>query len=343
MIQYNEGIRGKLFNYFKGRLNIKQSTKGWWRCDCTDCGGKFTMGINIEGRKVHCFKCGMETTGMQLLMHLEGFSTLPQAHQYLNIQQEYEYYERMARSVRKDFKAIELPESFTLLSQGTSTYGRAARHYMKKRGFNVERLAIKGVGYCTEGEYAGYIIFPFFKKGKLIYFQGRLYIGAGPKMKNPKEEDFGIGKSQIIYNQDALYIYNRVYVLESITNAETLGDTGIATLGKSISQYQLSTMIASPCRRMVLILDPDAYKEAIQSAMQIVNYKKVKVVKLPDGDLDVNNYGMGKTLDFVKQTEYSTYIQLFRIRIQLNTGSNEERPITTYQRVGPHKVDRRGL
>jgi DNA primase len=328
MNQYTKSIQNKLFSYFKGRLNIKQSTKGWWRCNCVDCGGTFTMGINMEGRKVHCFKCPLEMTAIQLLMQMEGFQTLAQAHSFLQIQQEYESYESLSRVIRKDYKEIELPESFTLLSQGDSIYGKSARHYVKKRGFNVERLAMKGVGYCTKGDYSGYIIFPFFKKGKLIYYQGRLYIGSGPKMRNPNQEEYGIGKSQIIYNQDALYIYNRVYIVESITNAETLGDTAVGTLGKSISQYQLSALIASPAKRLVMVLDPDAYKEAIQCAMQMVNYKKVKVVKLPDGDKDVNDYGMGKTLEFVKQTEYNSYNQLFRIWLEVkdNSKDDEERP-----------------
>jgi DNA primase len=341
MKQYTKSIRGKLFNYFKGKLHIKQSTKGWWRSDCFECGGKFSMGIHLEERRAHCFKCAMRKTPIEILMEMEGFTTIAQATQYLNIQQEYEYYESYARTGKREIKPVELPESFNILSQGNGTYGRAARHYITKRGFHVDKLSLKGVGYCTSGEYAGYIIFPFYCKGKLIYFQGRHYIGMGPKMKNPSTEAFGIGKEQIIYNQDALYIYNHIYTVESITNAETLGDRAIATLGKSISQYQLSHLIASPCKSVTLLLDPDAYKEAIETAMQIVNFKKARVIKLPDEKMDVNDYGKDKTLEFVKTTQYQNYNELFRLKLNIN--GNFKRPEHTYQRVGPNRVDRRGV
>lgn len=334
MKQYNESVRGKLFKYFQGRLNIKASTKGWWRCNCIWCGGQYSMGIHLEESKAHCFKCTEHKAPMRVLMDIENFDTFDQAYQFINIQQEYEAYEAQMRIVKREIKPVELPETFTLLSQGNSQYGRSARSYVAGRGFNVNRLSLKGVGYCTGGDYSGYIIFPFYRKGKLIYFQGRRYLATGPKMKNPSSEDFGIGKEQIIYNQDALYIYNKVYGVESITNAETLGDQAIATLGKSLSQWQISHMIASPCKSLIIILDPDAYKEAIESAMQIVNYKRTKVVKLPDGDKDVNDYGKAKTLEFVSKTPFQDYSELFRLKLNIN---GYQRPVATYQTVGPYK------
>lgn len=297
------------------------------------------MGIHPQHSKVHCFKCLDSKTSIELLMDIEGFATMNEAHKFLQIQQEYEYYETYSRSKKLELKPVELPVSFTLLSQGTNMYARSARAYMMSRRFKVDRLALKGVGYCTEGPYAGYIIFPFYSKGTLVYFQGRRFLPMGPKMKNPNVEDFGIGKEQIIYNQDALYMYNRCYVVESITNAETLGDAAVATLGKSISSYQLYHMIASPCQRFIFILDPDAYKEALISAMQLVNYKKTKVVNLPYPDKDVNDLGKHTTMEFIKRTPYQGYNDLFRLKLNVN---GTQGPLFTHPKVGPYKIDRRG-
>lgn len=298
------------------------------------------MGIHLENRKAHCFKCLEAKSPIEVLMDIEGFKTFAEAAGFLQIQQEYEYYESYTRSPKVEVRPIELPESFTLLSQGTSVYGKSARAYMIGRGFKIDKLALKGVGYCTHGEYAGYIIFPFIRKGQLIYFQGRKYLANGPKMKNPPAEQYGIGKEQIIYNQDALFMYDRVYGVESITNAETLGDAAVATLGKHVSNYQLYNFIAAPCQRIILLMDPDAYKEAIETAMQIVNYKKVKVVKLP-GDKDVNDLGRAKTLEFVKQSDYQGYNELFRLKLNIN--GDYKRPQHTYQRIGAYRIDRRGV
>lgn len=346
MKQYNKSIKGKLLSYFKQRLRIKPSTKGYWRCDCKLCGGTYSMGINLDNSKVLCFKCGERLSPVKLLMFLENFTLINQAYKFLSIQQEYEYYESNSRLIRK-YKAVKLPDGFRSLMDGNDLIGRAARHYMRKRGFNIEELSLKGVGYCIKGEYFGYIIFPFYIKGELVYFQGRIFMGDGPKMKNPPDEAFGIGKSQVIFNQDALYIYTRAFIVESITNALTLGDAGAAIQGKTISNNQMSSIIFSPCEKAVIILDPDAYKEAVEMAMGIVNYKKVKVVKLPDQmkiegkmrDVDVNAIGKKKTLEFVKAHEYKRYMELFRLKLNLNGKTTEH----TRNGRGPNYIDKRGL
>lgn len=339
MSQFTESIKGKLFKYFEGKLNPKKSTKGWWRCNCINpgCEGIYTMAIHFSFNRVKCFKCGYNSNLIKGLMEMEEYETYSQAYEYLHIQQEYEFFETPLKA-KQEFKPIELPESFRLLNMGDSLCGKSARHYMRNRGYNINSLSLKGIGYCTSGEYAGYIIFPFYHQGKLIYFQGRKYMGSGPKMHNPTTEDYGVGKSQIIFNQDALYIYNKVYVTESITNSLTMGDRGIGTLGKSISPYQLSNIIGSPCQNIIMILDPDAYKEAIDTAMQIVNFKHIKVVKLPNGPLDVNDYGKGKTLQFVKGTPYSKYMDLYKIKLNFH----ETRALFAPYQNGPYKGLGRG-
>lgn len=337
MKQYNQSIRGKLFKYFEGRLRFKKSTKGWWRCDCMMCGGKYTFGINLEEYRVHCFKCPYHSNPVGLLMYLEGFQTYHEARKFLDIQQEYDAYDRMVKVEKKEKVNISLPESYTILLQGNSLMGKAARHYMVKRGYNAIKLSLQGVGYCTDGEYAGYIIFPYYRKGELVYFQGRRYMGYGPKMHNPPEELYGVGKSSLIYNEDALFIYNKVYALESITNSLTLGDNTIGLSGKTISPVQFSKIIMSPCQKVIIILDPDALKEAITMAMQMVHYKQLKVIQLPE-EKDVNDIGKKATLELVKANEYMKYNDLMKLKNSLNG----EEPKSTYNRVRSNYSASRG-
>lgn len=293
------------------------------------------MGINLEKKRVHCFKCGLEVNPIGLLMQMERFDTYAQAAEMLRVQEEYEFYESQTR-IAHEVKPVELPEGFHLINMGDGAHGVAARHYMKKRGFNITRLAMKGVGYCDKGPYAGYIIFPFYRKGKLVYFQGRLYMGSGTKMKNPPEEEFGIGKANLIYNQDALYIYDKVYLVESITNAETIGDNAIAIQGKKISEWQLGQLLLSPCSKVIILLDPDAWAEAIDLSLKMVNYKRVKLVGLPV-EKDVNDLGRRETMRYVKKTRYQTYMQLFKLRV------NVKGPIITHHTKPAYKIDRRGV
>ena len=160
------------------------------------------------------------------------------------------------------------------------------------------------------------MIIPFHENGKLVYFNARLFIGNGPKYNNPETSDTGLGKSFIIYNKDALSMYRMVYLCEGALNAETMGERGIASGGKAVSRYQINEIIKSPVERIIILLDPDAKDKAIELALKLVNYKKVKVVFLPEGT-DVNDIGKKKTLKLVYSTPYQDYNKLLTLKHNL--------------------------
>lgn len=316
-MKYNKAIKGKLFKYFKQRLNLKPSTKGWYRSNCPLCGGNYCFGVNISLNRTKCFKCGEQKTPIEALMEMENLATLNDARNFINLQEQYDQYEDY-QVVRYERKEVKLPESFRLIINKEGILGKSAQNYIKKRGFDITKMGMQGVGYCLKGDYAGYIVFPFYKRGKLVFFQGRKFIGEGPKMKNPMNETFGIGKTQLIYNQDALFMYNEIRVVESITNALTLGDSAVAILGKKISPYQLSMLINCPCKRVTIILDSDAILEAALFAMQLVHYKKVRVILMPK-DKDVNDLGKTETRTLIMKTPWQTYNQLMKLKNEAGT------------------------
>lgn len=335
MKQYTKSIKGKLYNYFNQRLRLNRSTRGWLRGDCTECGGKNTLGIHIEKRTVHCFRCDVHFNALEYLMKLQNFTTYQEVYKFLSIQQEYEAYEETTYS-RPELKPVNLPDSFRLLNMGDDTYGRAARHYMKKRGFKIEELVLQGIGYCDEGKYEGYIVFPFYRNGNLIYFQTRKFMDFGPKMKNPDLEEFGIGKTQLLYNIDSLFIYNKIRIFESITNCLTMGNNTVGILGKSISDWQFAQILSSPCEKLSLILDPDAWVKSLELGLRFAPYKKVKLVKLPE-DKDANDLGKKKTLQFEKAAKYMTYSEIYKLWL------HEKGPINTYQRKRSNYSSTRGV
>lgn len=316
-MKHNKNIRAKLFKYFKQRLNIKSSTKGWYRSDCPYCAGNYCFGVNMIKNEGKCFKCTERHSLIEVLMNMENLATLNEAKAFINLQAEYDGYEDAVVKERLEKKEVNLPESFKLILYPDGMLGKAAQRYMKKRGFKLEDLAMRGIGYCLDGDYMGYIIFPFYRKTELVFFQGRKFMGGGPKMKNPANEEFGIGKTEIIYNQDALFLYHRINIVESITNALTLGDNTIALLGKHISPYQLMQILKSPCTYITILLDDDALDEACNLAMQLVHYKKVRLVKMPKSK-DVNDLGKIATKKLMQKTEYKNYNYFFKLRQEVN-------------------------
>lgn len=338
MKQYNESIRGKLFEYFEKRLSVKPSTGGWYRSDCFYCGGKFTMGINLLKSYVHCFKCGEKVNPIQLLMDMEGFEEFVQARNFLNLAAEYEKYQDFKSDKKVEKKQISLPPGFHSIDDVEDRIGKSAQRYLRKRGFSIKKLATLGVGYCNSGEYLGYIVWPYYQNGNLVFFQGRKFMDLGPKMKNPEKGQFGVGKTEVIYNIDALFIYNICYIVESITNANTLGDRACATSGKTFSRWQFNVFYKAPCKGYIFLLDEDAYDIAIKQAMQLVHHKRVKVVQMPK-DKDVNDLGKKKTLKLIKSTPWQTYSDLLRIKIKLD----EKNPKFTYHGRGPYYNPSRGF
>ena len=161
----------------------------------------------------------------------------------------------------------------------------------------------------------GTSLYPFITEDNL-YYNARNVIGQGPRYNNPNKDITGVGKEFIIFNYDALEMYRSVYICEGALNALTIGDRGIATMGKAISGYQVNELLKSSCERFIILLDPDAKKYAINLALKLVAYKKVKVVFLPEGK-DVNDLGRKETLRLVYQTRYQSYQDLIQIRNSL--------------------------
>ena len=156
----------------------------------------------------------------------------------------------------------------------------------------------------------------FYYRGQLRYYNARNVIGKGPRYNNPDKDITGLGKQFIIFNHDALEMYRSVFICEGALNALTIGDRAIATMGKAISQYQVNELLKSQCQRYIILLDPDARSYAVNLALKLVAYKKVKVVFLPEG-FDVNDLGKKQTLKLVYQTRYQSYQELIQIRNSL--------------------------
>ena len=313
---YNESVTNKLKAYFIKKLDLKPSNKKWYSGKCPQCFKKNKFGINFNQNRCNCFVCGGFPSPMRLLMQLEGFETLAEGQKFIRAFSDSDYLSSISREVRiklesgkeLEQKRVGLPEGYTLISFGDDLVAQCARSMMKRRGFNIMNLALKGIGFVNKvgSPYYGYLIIPYYAKGKLIYFTARKIFSLGPKFKNPNLEDFDIGKSTLVYNMDALAIYSNVEIVESATNSLTLGSKALAFGGKKLSNSQISAILRSPIKKVTIILDPDALKEAYELALKLYPHKRVKVLELP-AEKDVNDIGKKATLEIKKTTPYGDY------------------------------------
>ena len=310
-------FKSRLKTYFIKRLGAFDYKHGWMKLPvCPYCHRELKMGINLSMYRTNCFRCNQHPNPSQLVMDIEGFNTYPELINFLNSGKFDELEFKEDKVELAEAKPLYLPDGFRILSLGKSQVAKSIRGYVKNRGFNIDKLSRYGIGYSTNGSYFGYLIIPFYYKGQLRYYNARNVIGTGPRYNNPNKDITGIGKEFIIFNYDALEMYRSVFICEGALNALTLGDRAIATMGKAISAYQVNELLKSPCQRFIILLDPDAKRYAINLALKMVTYKKVKVVFLPDGK-DVNDLGRKQTLKLVYQTRYQSYQELISIRNSL--------------------------
>jgi DNA primase len=306
------------FNRFIGyfiRVHGAFHYKGpWYKLDCPFCRGELKFGINTHKGYSHCFKCEYSKDLNRTVQDIE----LVEKHEVNGIL--LSYMDVKGFSLKTQEKPLSfvphyqvLPEGYKSLSlKSDSVVGRVIKRYMvKKRGISDLTLRSAKVGYVDNphDEYYGYVIFPIqdpINHNKIISFQARRVMGNGPKFKNPPVETFG--KSALFYNPIALQ-FPKLYLVESIINVLTIGRNAGCNLGKHLSKSAVSMIKASKCEEVVLGLDPDAIDKAYKLALELSLHKKVKVLKLPEGQ-DVNDIGLKKTLEIEKNSEYLSYNKL---------------------------------
>lgn len=307
-------FKAQLYNYFISRLGGYRYRRGWMRIPtCPYCGREQKLGVNLSMYRTNCFRCNAHPSPAQLIMDIEGFTEYHELINFLNNGQFDELQFKEEKIELAESKPLYLPEGFRNISIGDSQLAKSIRGYIKKRGFNPDQFSRFGIGYGTMGTTYGYLIIPFYYQGQLKYYNARNVIGKGPRYNNPDKDITGLGKQFIIFNHDALEMYRSVFICEGALNALTMGDRGIATMGKAISQYQINELLKSSCERFIILLDFDAKDYAINLALKLVPFKKVKVVLFKD-NRDVNDLGKKAVLKMVYKTRYQTYQDLIKLR-----------------------------
>lgn len=297
--------QNKLFSYVKSLIYLKKSNNGWYRStnpfDIRSIAlNDKTLGINFDFDKVHCFRTDYKASIMEFLIRYTGKS-------YRVLKEEIEnqkglQYESSIDNFNafKTYGEMQLPEFFHLLNE-PSVFQKRAINYLKYRKFDIDKLIELGVGYCINGDYIGRIIFPFVNNNKLVYFVARDFLGRDPKYLNPPATSNFSSKGDIFYNEDALILYDEVYLVEGVTDAITVGKQAIASLGWSLSKIQLAKLMMSHVDIINIIPDKGFYKQALNTALEIRN-KKIKIANLDflDGEFkDINDLGSIGSLKFV--------------------------------------------
>jgi DNA primase len=208
---------------------------------------------------------------------------------------------------------VELPKEFTPLYKPSNSYKRKhALNYLLGRNLRPEDIVKYNIGYCEEGEYRDKIIIPSYdERGKLNFFVGRSFYQTQYKHKNPKVSKDIVG-FELLINWDTPLV-----LCEGAFDAIAIRRNAIPLFGKSIQSELEKKIIGNSVKKLYIVLDSDAIKNALRLAKKFMSYG-IQTHLVDMGDEDPSEMGYDKInkkiydtppLDLRKLMEY----QLFKV------------------------------
>lgn len=186
---------------------------------------------------------------------------------------------------------------------------RAVQYMLEERRYTRDMLDRYKISYCRRADQRfraaqDRIVFPIYMHDELVGWQCR-YMGTADWKRVPKYYGMpGMKKKAMLYNFDLAKTYPFVVVVEGPTDANAVGDAGVALLGKSLSHTQKQLLVATWDRKpIIFMLDPDAREESwgtIQDLMNL-NTNPIVAVDLPPGN-DPSDYGYETVWNIIRST-----------------------------------------
>ena len=119
------------------------------------------------------------------------------------------------------------------------------------------------------------------------------------RYKNPAKEKFGVGKGDVLFNEEALYMQDTIYLTEGWADAATMGKLGVSTQGLDLGIMQTSMIIQSPVKEVIIVTDAGQYRQGLKQAEKLYRHKICKVLDLKmlsEYGKDINEIGKDKVL-----------------------------------------------
>ena len=275
----------RLHNDYKGQISF----------DCPVCSheikgldegdGKGNLEVNYKRNVYKCWVCAeTHDTYGSLYKLLKKYGNTKQLKKYLLLKPEDD-----GEQQKRNFVQVKLPKEFVAFKDAslglkmTPQY-KQAFNYLNKRNITDLMIQMYNIGFCYTGHYEHRIIIPSYdSESRLNYFIARSYLNdTKMKYKNPE-----VDKETLIWNEHLINWDETVYIVEGAFDSIFLPNS-IPMLGKFMTQ-NLFNKLYDNAKRVVIVLDPDAWEDAFRLYHKLNCGKlmgKVRIVKL-EGDSDI--------------------------------------------------------
>jgi DNA primase len=259
----------KVLESFLGNHKKHNEDKGQASWDCPACAadkmleggdGKGKLEVNYKKGVFKCWVCAYKNN-----MHgpieklIKRYGTKVNLRDYLLLKPETPYEKE---SYEDKIVKASLPQEFIPLKSCSKLSPKCfiATKYLSDRGIAQDIIEKYNIGYAHEGLYKNRIIIPSYDEyGDINYFIARSFNKwTKPKYLNPDVE-----KEYIIFNQYKINFDATIYLLEGVFD-HLVTPNSIPLLGKTLSHKLKQTLIEKAKANIIILLDNDAYDDAVK-------------------------------------------------------------------------------
>ena len=273
--------------------------------------GKFNLEISTKRNKLlfRCWKCDNPKFSGSLGRLIKKYGSRLDYELYKSYGGTSFNYIKNDDESEEEFVQVELPPEMILFSDmniSNPDHFEAYSYLAVDRKISMDLMLKYKLGFCVSGDYEKRIVIPSYNtEGDVDYFVTRTY---DPNVKKKKYDNPKSNKDRIIFNDGFINWDSTIYLVEGVFEMLTFPVNTIPMLGKTISTV-LFQKLNKIKPNVIILLDPDAYNEAINLFNLIQNIyvgceERVKLVKLPTDD-DLDELRKNKGIEAVINSLYS--------------------------------------
>lgn len=260
-------------------LSTHANNKGWFTTKCAVCHDyKVRGGFLLSDSEVayNCFNCGCKSIfyknshiSDQMMDVLLAFNIPKEEIQKIQLANLGKTPTKKTVIIKDDNPIVELPlpQSFyRIKTDGSDVWSNVAIEYLEQRGIVNDDNFFLSLGKTSafEKKWYGRLIIPFYRDGKLIFYQGRSFL----KTKQRYENSMVTGDGVILYGYNRLHtdIDEPLFITEGFFDCYHL--KGVAINGGDLSPAKIKVINQSRRRKIYI---PDRYGNGKSAALSAIN------------------------------------------------------------------------
>jgi len=285
-----------------------RANRDFYQYYCPFCNHyKRKLGVSIEHGYWHCWVCKARGSKISSLLNrlTVNENTAIQLRSLFKLR---------SKSTTNKSTQFGLPKEYIpLWTPSTSHFRKMALCYLNNRNVRPADVIKHSIGYCEDGKYQGYLIFPNYdENGVVTYYTGRSYI---PNSKFPHIGPPNADKNSIIGDDLMINWDDPIILVESKLDAIAIRRNAIPLFGKQMSTSLKMKIIESGVDTVYLCLDGDAY-ESVMTHSEFFLSNGISVYRVPlNHDEDPASLGYDEIWQRIEKSTLIDESQSFEFKI----------------------------